>query len=123
MSKGKNTSDVQIQGLKETISVLCQIKKFMLFHSTLGGEDKPFPRTGLTEMLFYGFKVKHYGEKMNTALFVSSVIVSNRHKGILVLSPYGKTINTFCSWVLCQNTISHMPFTLKHKRKGVVLVK
>lgn len=95
----------------------------MLLHSTLGKEDKPFPRTGLTEMLFYGFKVKHYGKKMNTALFVSSVIVSNGHKGILVLSPYGKTINTFCFWVLCQNTISHMPFTLKHKRKGVVLVK
>ena len=31
--------------------------------------------------------------------------------------PYGKIINTFCLWVLCQNTITHKPSTLNMKGK------
>lgn len=54
---------------------------------------------------------------MNTALFVFAVIVSNRHKGILFLSPDGKIINTFCLWVPCQNTITRKPSTLNIKGK------
>ena len=56
-------------------------------------------------------------KRMQLCLFLQSSLAIDIKVFLFFWSPYGKIINTFCLWVLCQNTITHKPSTLNMKGK------